>query len=565
MKEAFQTILKAKPFGLDEAGIAQVEKQLNELSVEEKVGQVFCVEYWSTDEQMIEEICRRNLGAVMTLPGKYDDFQESRKKFAAMKTPILIGGNLEEGADVLREGTNVANLLEVGATGDPVWAGKLGEITGKEAAAAGINWAFAPVTDIGMNYRNGVIATRVFGSDKDFVREASVQFVKELQTQNVACALKHFPGDGVDERDQHFAPSINSLSEEEWFESYGSIYKACIEQGAKTVMVGHIMAPALTKAINPEIADEDILPASTSKELLTGILRGRLGFNGMITTDATNMAGFDMVLPREKAIPAAINAGCDMILFTKNLEDDMKAMMKAAESGELSMERLDEAVVRVLGLKASLGLLDPISFDDVEERKLLLGSAEAKQAAQECADRSITLVKNKENLLPLDTSRIKTICLATEVEGRGFGSRNEDFAHYLGAKLEERGFRVIYHVENGEGDPFYLNGDKLREACDLILYATNLNSISNKAVTRLSWGHSMGKDAPSHINEVPTMFVSFGNPYHLIDVPRIKTFINAYKFNAYTVDAVLDKMLGLSDFTGVSPVDPFCGYWDTRL
>lgn len=557
----YHAILEKPPFSLNSAQTQKVLELLEGMSLKEKTAQVFCVELRAT-----ETLSLPGAGAVMLLPDSFDKLYDVNVRLRReTKIPPLVGGNLEEGADAIREGTNIGNLLEIGAAADAAEAGKLGQVTGYEAAAVGFNWAFAPVTDIAFSWRNPVIATRVFGCDPDFTADASAQYIISLQKEGVACAVKHFPGDGVDERDQHFHPSVNSLSVEEWEKSFGKVYRRCIEAGAKTFMVGHIMQPALTRLVNPEIADEDILPGSTSKELLQGILRERLGFNGLISTDSTNMSGFDQILPREKAIPTAIAAGCDMLLFTKDPEQDLAYLRHGVETGLLTEERLNEAVLRILGLKASLGLLDGLPLLPKEKARARIGQQYASETAEHLAEHAITLVKDRDGILPLSPEKTKRIYLVPFVEGRGFGSDRESFATYLKQQLEAEGFVVTVQPEAGTNTPLRLNGDALRTECDLILYAANLNSISNKTVTRLDWGSSMGKDAPCHIHEVPTLFLSFGNPYHLVDVPRVRTMVNAYKFNRPVVSKVIDKLMGRSPFVGKNPVDPFCGLWDARL
>ena len=158
-------------------------------------------------------------------------------------------------------------------------------------------------------------------------------YKRQVQKYKLAASIKHFPGDGRDERDQHLVTSINDFSCEEWDQTYGAAYQACIDAGALTVMVGHIMQPAYIRHFNPEIKDEDMMPATLSPELLQDLLRGKLGFNGLICTDATSMAGFTIPMSREKAVPLSIASGADMFLFTKNLAEDFEFMCKGVEEG----------------------------------------------------------------------------------------------------------------------------------------------------------------------------------------------------------------------------------------
>ncbi len=543
-----------------------VENTLNAMDDTDKIGQIFCAEIRAGDTECLETVVERyRMGAVMCLPSAAEKnhamIAEIQKK---AKIPLLIAGNLEEGADAVG-GHNIANNLELGATGDDSLAGKMGEITAREGMAVGMNWAFAPVVDIGMNWRNPVIATRVFGEKSKQVAAFGEAFIRQMQPYGMAATMKHFPGDGVDERDQHFSPSVNSLSCEEWNQSFGMVYRRCIDAGVLTAMVGHMLQPALARAINPALKDEDMLPASTSKELVTGLLREHLGFNGMISTDSTTMTAFDQLLPRWKALPAAIMAGCDMILFTENMDEDIRYMRTALHDGLLTIERLDEAVLRVLAVKAALGLPEKRENKTLQlpldESLSLLGRKEGQELSAACARASVTLVKDRDKLLPLSPDMHKRVCLFAYAEGRGFGSSAEQVAETMKNKLEQEGFSVTMRKA---GEPF-AEWESVKESFDWILYVSNQTSISNKTVCRMDWGPSMGRDAPNYLSEIPTVFVSFGNPYHLVDVPRVKTFINAYKFKEDTVDAVIRKLLGRESFEGVSPVDPFCGFWDTKL
>lgn len=190
---------------------------------------------------------------------------------------------------------------------------RLGKVSCSEGAAVGCNWAFAPVVDIDRNWRNPITNVRTYGDDPDRVLECGLNYMKAAKEENVLVAIKHFPGDGCDEVDQHILTSVNSLSCEEWDATYGKIYGGLIEAGAQTVMVGHIAQPAYQKLYNPDFPDK-LVPATLSPELLKGLLRKKLGFNGLIVTDSTCMVGFSCAMKREKAVPYAIEAGCDMFL-----------------------------------------------------------------------------------------------------------------------------------------------------------------------------------------------------------------------------------------------------------
>ena len=219
----------------------------------------------------------------------------------------------------------------------------------------------------------------------------------------------------MDERDQHLGVSINSLSADAWMATYGKVYKTLIDKGAKTVMVGHIAQPAWVKKLNPG-ADRAMLyrPASLSPELLEGLLRGELGFNGLISTDATPMIAFCTAMPRAKAIPAALAAGADMILFNKSLDEDYGYLLAGIQDGTVSMERLNEAVTRILATKASLHLPEKKAAGTIvpgPEALETVGCPEHRAWAWEVADSAVTLVRDKQGLLPISPAKTPRLYL----------------------------------------------------------------------------------------------------------------------------------------------------------
>ena len=349
-----------------------------------------------------------------------------------------------------------------------------------------------------------------------------------------------------------------------------------IDAGAHTVMAAHIMLPAYSRVLSPGIRDEEIMPASLAPELNYKLLRERLGFNGLIVTDATPMAGFTIAMSREQAVPASIAAGCDVFLFTQDLEEDLDYMMQGVQSGILTMERLDEAVSRILALKASLKLhkrKDAGTLVPDESALKVLNCAEHRSWAAECADKAITLVKDTQNLLPLTVEKHKRVLLYVLGDAGGYLDEGGGSSAKFIKLLEDHGFvvtRFDYSQFAGASMWTALNimrkpVRELKEEYDLVLYYASLKTASNQTVVRITWAQPMGIDVPKFVSDIPTAFVSVDNPYHLQDVPRVKTFVNGYTSSEYVVEALVDKLLGKSQFQGINPVDPFCGYWDAEL
>lgn len=562
--------LKAKPFCLDDEDIKWVEKTLASMSVEEKAGQLFCVLFKKAEDSELDYVFNiLKPGACMyrVVPTEMA-VKASNRIQKESKIPLLIAANLEKGGNgIVKEGTLVGSPMEIAATGDVEMVKKMARVCALEARAVGANWAFAPIIDIDSNFRNPITNTRTFGSDPGVVTAFGKAYVETAQGLGMATAIKHFPGDGQDERDQHLVTSINSMDAETWMKSYGKAYKAGIDAGTLTLMAGHIMLPSWTRKLNPAIKDEEIMPGTLSAELLQGLLRKELGFNGMICTDATTMAGFMLPMSRRKAVPYCIAAGCDMFLFARNLQEDYSFMLEGIKEGVITRERLDEAVTRILAVKAALGLNKRDLAVDLEEAKRVVGCSQHKAWARECADKAITLVKEQRGVLPLSREKYKRILFyPIEPAGGGEGSYQVTPAcKKVFNALVSEGFEVDEFVPQPYGEGFTAKYMDFVDKYDLIVYVANLSTKSNQTVVRIEWKQPMGADCGHYINDIPTIFISLENPYHLLDFPRVKTYINCYSSNDACLDSLIEKLMGRSEFVGKSPVDPFCGKWDTRL
>lgn len=570
---------KAKPFELNDSDIGWVQQTLSGMDLETKVGQLFCLVVISPDPNDILEQTRQ-VGikpcgymarpfAGAEVQNLYHTLQEQAE------IPLLLAANLERGGDdIALDGTNFGSQMQIAATDDETMAYRLGLIAGREGRTVGCNWTFAPVIDIDYNYHNPITNTRTYGSDPERVLRMARAYMKGIHENDIAVSIKHWPGDGVDGRDQHLVTSVNSLSVEEWDATFGMVYKGMIDAGAETVMSAHIMQPAYSRRLRPDIQDTDILPASLAPELNITLLRGQLGFNGLVVTDATSMAGMTAVMPREKAVPSCIAAGCDIFLFTLNLEQDYSYMLKGVQDGILSLERLDDAVRNILALKASLKLhLQKAEGTLVPDESALsvLNNPEHRAWAKECADKAVTLVKDTQNLLPLSVDQHKRILLYVLGDKGGYldegGGINETFIKLLtdeGFEIEKFDYEQLAGMNMWDSSMFR---DPLKQLqnYDLVLYFASLKTASIQTTVRIDWAQPMGIDVPKFVHDIPTAFVSVDNPYHLQDVPMVKTFINGYTSGEHIVEAIVKKLLGKSPFKGINPVDPFCGYWDSKL
>ncbi|WP_022762133.1 glycoside hydrolase family 3 protein [Butyrivibrio sp. AD3002] len=558
---------KDKPFNLSDEKIKWVEDTYEKMTLDEKIGQLFCPVIFSKDENELKEtLDKYKIGGLLYREGPGEEIWKAQSFLQKESNiPLLIAANLEYGGNGSAvEGTYYGREMLVGATGNARRGYELGKVSCSEGAAVGDNWSFAPVVDLDRNYHNPIINVRAFSDDVQTVIDMGRGYLKAAAEEGVATAVKHFPGDGIDERDQHLLTSVNSLSVEEWDESYGKIYEAMIDAGTLSVMAGHIAMPAYEELFDGK-APEKIIPATLSKNLLGKLLREKLGFNGLIVSDATPMVGFCSAMDREHAVPLCIENGCDMFLFNRNIDEDYEYMHKGYEKGILSEERLEEAVKRILATKAALNLPEKKANGTLvpaKEGLNILSSEEHVTWAKECADEGITLVKDTQKLLPIKPENHKRLLL--EMMG-GFES-DERVTKFVMDRLKAEGFDVTLYEKEG----FEVMTDsvsKLKSRYDLIIYVGNVETASNKTTARMNW-HTMfglGNNMPWMVHELPVMFISFGNPYHLLDAPMIKTFINCYCNSEFVMDAAIDKILGRSEFKGKSPVDPFCGKMDLRF
>lgn len=562
--------LRARPFYLDDEGSKWVSDTMGSLTLKEKVGQLFCEILWNPDEASPDDVFRVIApGAVMYRPFsglQMNTISERLQRRA--KVPLLIACNLERGGSGgnggLLDGTYIASPMGVAATGDAIHAHRTGVVAGREGAAAGINWTFGPIVDIDRNPFNPITNVRTYGSDVETIIGMAQGYIAGCWESDLGVTLKHFPGDGIDFRDQHLMTTVNSLNPDEWRATFGKIYQSLIDFGAQAVMSAHIMQPALSRLMNPKLMDCDILPASLAAELNIGVLRDELGFNGLIVTDATQMVGFTSALPRSKAVPTAIANGCDMFLFTINQLEDVKYMLAGLEDGTLSYKRLDDAVTRILAMKASLklhvkqrhGCLVP-AVDGLS----VLGCEEHVRWAQECADKAVTLVRDREGILPLSPIKHRQVVLVVVNNDEGSGGLPPEITEFK-TLLENEGFVVTYFSEAPRpGRELALH--EYATQVDLFIYYANMKVGSSQTTIRLTWQDFLGESSPKYVKDIPAIFISFSNPYHLVDVPMMQAYINAYSSNIATVHAVIEKLLGRSAFVGRSPIDPSAGLWDT--
>ena len=586
--------LRVKPYNLDDEGVKWVEETIKSMTIEEKIGQLFINMGASRDEEYLKSILDNyHIGGVRYNPGTAEEVYDQNKILQEnSKIPLLIAANTEMGGNgACTDGTYIGNEVKIAATNDKKYAYEMGRVSGVEAAAIGCNWSFAPIVDINKNWRNPIISIRTWSADVEQTLELSLEYMRGIQESGIAPAAKHFPGDGIDERDQHLSFAPNSLSVEEWDATFGRVYSGLFEAGLPSIMAGHIALPEYVRHFNPNATTQELyMPATLSKYILTDLLRGKMGFNGLVVTDASHMVAMTSAMKRSEMLPTAIAAGSDLFLFFNDPDEDFNWMMEGYKKGIITEERLEEALTRILGTKAALGLHKKAKTEILpakEEAMAKIGLEENKEIAKEVADKGITLVKNTQELLPISPGRQKRVLL---VEAKGTEGGFGKFLELMGGAkkkpidtlkelLEAEGFQVEIW-ESPMDKVMKLPKEEMAKAManvyaakrpiadltdnyDLIINIANVNPNTDQ---RVQWPASKGTpDIPFYVNEVPTIFVSVKCPFHLADVPQVKTYINTYDDNQQTLEALVEKLVGNSEFKGISPVDAFCGFGDTRF
>lgn len=561
--------LKAKPYYLNDEDIQWVHETIKGMTIEEKIGQLFFHFFDQFDESYVKEVLSKYpIGGARYNGAPSETVQDLVTWLQSnSKIPAFVAANCDAGGNgACTDGTYIASAAQVEATGSEKVAYNVGLVSGREATAIGVNWNFDPCADILFNWRNTIINTRAYGTNAESVIKYTSAYIKGLRESNIASCVKHFPGDGTEERDQHLLLGVNELSVEEWEDSFGKVYRHAIDEGVMTIMAGHIALPAYQKKLVPGLEDQDILPATLAPELITTLLKEQMGFNGLVITDASHMIGLASAMKRKDYVPRAIAAGCDMFLFFNDLEEDFEFMLNGYREGVITEARLQDALERILGLKAALRLHQAQKNNELlpkREDLKVIGCEEHLEFAREAADLGITLVKNTKHELPIKPSthkRIKLYTLYGEMGGAFNANRNSE--KIIIEELERVGFEVTLHEDiqraKGKTVEFAENYDAALVFADVQGYATENN-------VRIRWGAPTSNQIPWYVHEVPTVFISLNFTTHLTDVPMVKAYINAYKNTREIIRQTISKMMGDSEFKGSYNENVFCNQWQTRL
>lgn len=568
--------LRKKPYNLNDEQIAWVEETISNMSDEEKIGQLFFNLFFMGEDKFSgnkvdnKDILRKyHIGGARYMNGSPKQVMDLINELQEnSKIPLLVAANCDNGGDgAMKGGTYISSGAQSEASQSERVPYLAGLVSSREEDAVGVNTNFDPCVDILTNWRNTIVNTRSYGTNADDVIKYTSAYLKGLvEERTIIRCIKHFPGDGSEERDQHLVLGVNELSVSEWDDSFRKVYQHHIDNGIEMIMAGHIAQPAYSKKLNPNLKDEDIMPATLAPELIEDLLKEDLGFNGLVITDASHMLGMTSAMKREDYVPRAIASGCDMFLFFNDLEEDFNFMLNGYKKGIITKERLIDANRRILGLKAKLNLHLKKADGSIikkDEGLKIVGCKEHLDFQLEAAKAAITLVKDTHHNLPISPKTHKRIKLYyLEGEKDGIHAHNSEALDNLIAILKERGYEVS--VNDGSTR---IKGRTLeyRNNYDLALVVANVIGYGAQNNYRIQWKTAMSSDVPWYTHEVPTIFVSLNYTTHLHDVTMVKTYINAYHSNTNTLNALIDKLEGKDDFKGKYNDLVWCDKWQAKL
>ena len=456
------------------------------------------------------------------------------------KIPLIVGGDFERGASMRVDGmTLFPHAMALAAAGDPQATKYMGEITARDSRALGIHWIFFPVADVNSNPDNPIINIRSFGESPRQVAEHVRAFIQGARTDpknRVLTTAKHFPGHGDTAEDSHL--KLASIqSDRARLESVELVpFRAAIEEGVDAVMTAHIAVPAL------EAPD---LPATLSPAILTGLLRNEMKFQGLVVTDALEMAGVAKGYSSGEAAVRALEAGADVLLMPPDPEAAIRAVVAAVAKGRLTAKRIDESVVRILTAKQSLGL-DRTKLVDLEAIADVINSPEAAARAQEMTDRAVTLVKNEGGALPLHNP--KDACFLVLAEGR-YSNEGQSLTQELRQRAATRIFALDPTLPDSELDA----AAQSVSACEQIVVMAFASVAAYKGSLALPGNFPKLVDsliASGH----PVTLVSIGSPYLVRSFPKVSAYLTTYTPVSTAEVAAVKALFGEIDIGGHLPV-----------
>ncbi len=558
-----------------------VRKTLRSMTLDEKIGQMIMADanitFWNRESEeykKLEHHIRDNkVGGVLVFRSQVWPTAVMTNRWQEMaKLPLLISSDLEMGMGMRFDDTpwwppNMA----VAATGDAKWARLQGEATALQARAMGVNWLFAPTSDVNNNPDNPVINVRSYGEDPQMVAKFAKAFIEGAQAAGAMACAKHFPGHGDTATDSHIGLPVVDVSRERLSTLELVPFRAAIEARVGGVMSAHIALPQIeSEPVAPvrqlneresaaaeflsqtEVnAPKVTLPATLSPKVLTGILREDLKFNGVIVTDAMSMAGVAArYTPGESAV-RAIKAGADVIEKLPDIDAGIAGIKEAVAKGEITEARINASVERILRAKAALGL-SAKRMVDLNEVDRVVNDPNLLKIAEQIAEHSITLVRDEKKLLPLKFENAKGWLLNITFTDEDDRAITKPFVDELRARAEKvESFTLDLKSTESEIDRAL---SRVRaEPFDAVIYSVAVRARSGKGSVALpKTGVTLAQRLIG--SQAPLIVISFGNPYMLAAMPESPSYLLAYNPFPISQRAVARALLGEIEINGRLPV-----------
>ncbi len=549
------------------------------MSLEEKIGQLISIginaHFLNQESDEFRELQRQveqnHVGGIILFRGPvYESVHLVNRMQALARLPLLISADLEAGAGMRFDDTiNFPWNMAVGATGNPDYARRQGEMTAREARALGIQQIFAPVVDVNNNSANPVINVRSYGEDPQAVASFAAAFVEGAQRGGVIATAKHFPGHGDTAVDSHRGLPVINVGRARLDALELVPFRAVIGAGIGAVMSAHIGLPQIDatkisplprdKAIRPayveeggEIVDESAyLPSTLSPVMLDGILRRDLGFDGIVVTDAMDMSGLTIYFKQDEAAVRAVLAGADMLLKPADPGGCVRGLREAVKSGRLTERRIEESARRILAAKYDLGLTRE-RIAPLEQIDRLVSSGEALKLADEIAEHAITLVRDDTKLL--QTGQIRP---GARIFVLGVTNGEDRFwiAQPFASTLQHAGQRVDSLTLDARSPAEEVKMAVERASKADVVVVAMYGRVRSGAANSVGVPEQGASALAALLERKKTVVgISFGNPYLLQNFPALATYVVAYGDMPSLQRAAALAMLRQSDMTGKLPI-----------
>jgi len=554
------------------------DRTLRKLTLEEKVGQVFMIwcrasflnvespEYLQWRDAMQKyhigsfAMTVRVDGPFLLRSEPYEAAELLNRLQRDSKLPLLFAADFERGVSMRLQGTTVfPHAMAFGGDGKMEDAESFGRISGEESRAIGIHWNFFPDADVNSNPANPIINTRSFGEDPRQVGDLVTAYIKGAHEAGMLTTVKHFPGHGDTATDSHLGVATVNVDRAHLDAIELPPFRQAIAAGVDSVMVAHVTVPALDPDPNHV--------ATISPNVVTDLLEKQMGFKGLIVTDALDMAGLTHLFANNigRAAVEAFKAGNDLLLIPADLGASYEAMVKAVRSGEISRERLDHSVLKILKIKASLGLQLSRTVD-LNALATVVGKPENIAFGQQVADSAVTLVRDNGKVLPLKSKgTIKTGLPYTTVEethdqvvGVIFSDdvRTESgrvFGREFRARIPDA--RVIYvdpRIAAGESDDVLKAVDEAQTVVTAVYVIPSAGKIGNSMAMADATGSLLQQVLDRAAAK--TVVVAMGNPYLASDFPKIENYVCTFSNASVSELGAIKALFGEIAIRGHLPV-----------